>query len=331
MADTVRRNSFNQIISYTKLDGDISPYPKMELPAQKSTYSVDSFNKFIDTDIDEMLIPVEESNLTVINLNIISISNLVDTDETLVNDFNWSGEIVQLGFSYDVGSPSYYYIENEIYHKLPSSLIINLVAEKLGKPFFFKVGEDYEYSDDPDNQYRYLDYGQNQYIIYDDIGRSPNRMYERKSSGYLDSFRRGLDVILTDIIVGNNKVMDLDFIYDDSIIVDFQGESAEYFYGIEFGNDVSTRVEFKKRIDNKLRQTILRPESDLNYKFTRLVENMNPNIEFSLQLLYQNGETTNLPLDEFDSSASIGTVALGAINGNLITDTLKQIKIIVSI
>jgi hypothetical protein len=321
----VRRNSFNQIVSYTKLDTDSSEFEPVYLPAQKVSYSETSFNKFINTDVSELLIPIEDSNLSVIMLNTITINNTT-SDTTLKNDFKWSGEIVRIGYTYELSNVVFYYIENGMYHKLPNQLTINLVAEKLSKPLFFKIDEEYDYSDDLNDQYRFLDNGQNQYIIYDGIGNSPTKMYERKTIGYLDSFEKGLPVSLTDIVSDENMVMLLNFeLVKNTSLLDSQPP-----HHMEFGSDTSTNVRFKRRYDVSSRQMILKPGDDLNYKFTKQANGfdvLNQSYNYTLELYYNDGQIVNLELNNELSGGSIGTVVNDTISGEYITSELDLVKI----
>jgi hypothetical protein len=177
----VRRNTSNQIISYTLAQNSVEEYGLVKLPAVKEEFNRLDFERTITTNNSEFFVTVPNTDISIVLKNDrVAFPTLIETK------YKWNGEIVRIG---DVpGVSTYYYIEEGVYHKLAGNGIFNFLAEKLKKPLGFRVDNLYDYTT---NQ---IDYGQNQFSIYD------KQTYIKKSEAYLRLFEEGDDITPEDIM-----------------------------------------------------------------------------------------------------------------------------------
>lgn len=239
----VRRNTSNQIISYTLPPSSVEQYGLVKLPAVKEEFNREQFERTITTNNSEFFVTVPDTNISVISKNDrIAIPTIIDTK------YKWNGELVRIGDF--PGGSTYYYIEDGIYHKLTGNGTFNFIAEKLNKPLGFRVDNSYDYNT---NQ---LDYGQNQFAIYD------KQTYIRKSEAYLKSFEEGDDVTPEDIMINGVTTRQIQ-IFNNGDGTDEFG----IYTSLEVGGIASTRANWNLNKTVKKRDILASIGEDLEIRF----------------------------------------------------------------
>jgi len=239
----VRRNTSNQIISYTHAD-PLDEYVDVLKVAQRNIFDKGDFNRVIAENPTELLEPnpfFEHSILKIPHLNL----------GTFSRTFKWNGELIRIGNT--PGASGYYYIEDGKYHRMQGNGILNFVSEKLRGPLSYRTNDDYDYA-----TYVY-DYGQAQYSIYN------VHMYKRKTSGYKDSFTWGGFIHPIDVMP--------DGVHSRRIAL--KNELSDWHYGIipvvlssAVGGSTSTRAAWVLRKSVEERRMVTTIGGDIIIQFT---------------------------------------------------------------
>lgn len=181
----IRRNSSQQIISYTLPKSSTLQYGKEFLPGIKNNLNKKQYTSVINNDIEQFTQEITEFNIDTKKLNSVFFPS-ADIEAVLQEEpLKFNGELVRIGS----GPDAFYYIEdNKFYTFAPGhGYLLNIIAEKSGKPMTFRMNDKFDYSNDA---YKYwgtteIDNGQNQYKLYND------NTYTRASIAYLETNQYG--------------------------------------------------------------------------------------------------------------------------------------------
>jgi hypothetical protein len=312
----VRRNTSNQIISYTLPNDSINEYGYVRKMDTRSVFNSADFKTVVAKAPTTLVYPNPPSSISIITMP--SLIWPVPSDEVLfIAKYKWTGELVRIG-TLPSSISDFFYIEDGIYHKMEGNGILNLIAEKLGKPLWFRIGNLYHDSTST------IDFGQNQFSIYD------KQTYKRSTSAYVDSFFEGDVITPIDIMVPglfsreiriNNQLSDAVFtppIYGDVIHSGVRGVT-------------STRASwFNDKADNE-RDIITSIGDVITIQF-----NTKPGLwEYKMQLQYDGGPDVLVNVRDTSQIHTVLTTTetehMYDIPAYLITDKLKQINIILAI
>ena len=199
----IRRNTSGQIISYdipksgaarlstdvvVKNDnGKVYNYGTIKLAGVRNEYTKQEYFKAIDNDIEQFTRDVSTNKTAEINkLNAVSFAPIegIITEDS-VSNLKFTGEIVRVGSS----NTSFFYIEEGMFYTITGQGTLWFLAEKLKLPIGFRINDEYDYG----GKYKtalgeQLDYGQNQYALYD------VESYNRQSIAYVESNEYGGEI-----------------------------------------------------------------------------------------------------------------------------------------
>ena len=180
----VRRNTSNQIISYTLPEDSEKKHGYVRLVGQRNVFDMSDFNKVISNTPTVLVYPTPPIFSSIITIPSLIWPPLLEADVT-ISKYKWTGELVRVGSTPD---SEFYYIEDGIYHTMSGNGIMNLIAEKLGVPMWFRT--DNEHHDSTST----VDLGQNQFHVYNKY------TYNRNTTAYVDSFLPGPEITPINVI-----------------------------------------------------------------------------------------------------------------------------------
>ena len=183
----VRRNTSNQIISYTLPDGTEKKYGYVRMLGQRTAFDMIDFNKAVAKEPTVLMHPAPPIFSSILTMpSLIWPPVLIETP--LTNKYKWNGELVRVGSSSTTAK--FYYIEDGIYHTMRGNGIMNLIAEKLGKPMWFRTDNEHHDSNST------IDLGQEHFRVYNKY------TYNINTSAYVDSFLPGPEITPINVITG---------------------------------------------------------------------------------------------------------------------------------
>ena len=249
----IRRNTSGQIISYdipksgaarpstdvvVKNDnGKVYNYGTIKLAGVRNEYIKQEYFKAIDNDIEQFTRDVSTNKTAEINkLNAVSFAPIegIITEDS-VSNLKFTGEIVRVGSS----NTSFFYIEEGLFYTINGNDTLWFLAEKLKVPIGFRINDEYDYG----GKYKtalgeQLDYGQNQYALYD------VESYNRQSIAYVESNEYGGDIgkrkVLGDIA---DDVVMITY-YVDRELVGVKDGKEDTFQQIHVIGDEATKVSY---------------------------------------------------------------------------------------
>lgn len=306
----IRRNTSNQIISYTLPDDSINEYGQIRKVGQRTSFDNADFNRVILEKPTELVNPIPIFELSILKLPELDLGIFIEK-------YKWTGELVRIG---TLPESDFFYIEDGIYHTMEGNGIINLIAEKLGKPIFFRIGHKYHDASST------IDFGQNQYHIYDDV------TYNRTTSAYVDSFEEGEVITPIDVMIPGLFSREIRI---ENRLADAVFTSPSVFPNVNHSGVTgisSTRASWWLHNDDYERDIITSIGDVITMKF-----NTQPGPwEYQMQLQYEGGTDVSVHITD---TVQTHTVSSGGqytdhtydIPGYLITDKIKQINIILPI
>ena len=236
----IRRNTSNQIVSYTLPQNSVTQYGLVKIPAQKDALNKEQFENAIDTKNVEFTSTVPDLGLSILALNSISLPTFSAIR------YKWNGEIIRVGDF--PGGSSYYYIEDGIYHKLVGNGVFSFLAEKLKKPLGFRIDSSYDYDTNE------IDFGQNQFAIYE------NNTYSRQTEGYLDSFEEGEDITTSNIMLNGISAIQIR-------LINQYIDTTNPQLSIDVGGSNSTRARWSINPSVSIRDIIASVGDELKVRF----------------------------------------------------------------
>lgn len=255
----IRRNSSNQIISYTlpknKLkESSATQYGNVLIPAVKSQLNKIQFNRVMDNDIEQFTRTIDDIDIEVKSINSVSFPELeLDQieDET---PLAFNGELVRIGTT----PSTIFYIEEGKFYTFQQGHLWHIVAERLGKPMGFRIGDDFDYTSDKNKPGgAEIDRGMNQYSLYND------NTYKRRTIAYLETNKYGGALTRQKILGedGNDNVVYLPFHSE-------VGENA--FESMQVGGADSTLVQYWRHKGRKIREMFTSVNTELKVLFQKL-------------------------------------------------------------
>ena len=295
----IRRNTSNQIVSYTLPQNSVTQYGLVKIPAQKDALNKEQFENAIDTKNVEFTSTVPDLGLSILALNSISLPTFSAIR------YKWNGEIIRVGDF--PGGSSYYYIEDGIYHKLVGNGVFSFLAEKLKKPLAFRIDSSYDYDTNE------IDFGQNQFAIYE------NNTYSRQTEGYLDSFEEGEDITTSNIMLNGISAIQIR-------LINQYIDTTNPQLSIDAGGSNSTRARWLINPTISIRDIIASVGDELKVRFVFTTSSTNK--IFQLNLNY--GDTTTVVNigSGLVNRTENNTIHLFTIDGVYITPDLESITIL---
>ena len=249
----IRRNTSGQIISYdipksgaarpstdtvVKNDnGKVYNYGTIKLAGVRNEYIKQEYFKAIDNDIEQFTRDVSANKTAQINkLNAVSfapIEGIITSDS--VSNLKFTGEIVRVGSS----NTSFFYIEEGMFYTITGQGTLWFLAEKLKLPIGFRINDEYDYG----GKYKtalgeQLDYGQNQYSLYD------KESYNRQSIAYVESNEYGGEIDKRKVLGDIADDVVLITYYVDRELVGVKNGKADKFQQIHVVGDEATKVSY---------------------------------------------------------------------------------------
>jgi len=185
----IKRNTSNQIVSYTLDPNGVDEYGTVQLPSTRTSFNKNVYDKVVDIDIVDLINTSDVIPLTLVNGNFITLPSEFNLETPL--NLNWTGEIIK-------HLNEYYYIEDDVYYKLVEQdrdLMINIIAEKLGLPLLFKINEDYNYEAPND-----VDFGQLHPFI------SNENTWKTRTISYVYASDEGQNLNIDDVVQPRENV-----------------------------------------------------------------------------------------------------------------------------
>ena len=295
----IRRNTSNQIISYTLPQNSVTQYGLVKIPAQTDALNKEQFENAIDTKNVEFTSTVPDLGLSILALNSISLPTFSAIR------YKWNGELIRVGDF--PGNSRYYYIEDGIYHKLEGIGVFSFLAEKLKKPLAFRIDSSYDYDTNE------IDFGQNQFAIYE------NNTYSRQTEGYLDSFEEGEDITTSNIMLNGISAIQIQLLNQYS-------DTTNPQLSIDVGGSNSTRARWSINPSVSIRNIIASVDDELKVQF--VFTSSSTSKIFQLNLNY--GDTTTVVNigPGLVTRSENNTKHLFTIDGVYITPDLESITIL---
>jgi len=213
----VRRNTSNQIVSYTLPNNSVTQYGLVKLPAIKEELNKEQFERVINTTIEDFSIISPNTDIELFSLNDVLLPQRAAVvqaiSESIPFEFKFNGDIIRV-------SSDLYYVEEGVAYKLPNSnsnshgfpwkhiTALTLLSEKLDKPFLFRLN-----SEDEDGDFLEIDY---QYGEPRPV-QSWDKVFESKTDTYLNTFEIGPDFKLADL---SSDVKDVVVRFDFGDLID---------------------------------------------------------------------------------------------------------------
>jgi hypothetical protein len=224
----IRRNTSGQIISY-----DI---PKTGADRPSTDVVVRNDNGKVFNYGTVKLAGVRNESAEINKLNAVSFAPIegIITEDS-VSNLKFTGEIVRVGSS----NTSFFYIEEGMFYTITGQGTLWFLAEKLKLPIGFRINDEYDYG----GKYKtalgeQLDYGQNQYALYD------KESYNRQSIAYVESNEYGGEIdkrkVLGDIA---DDVVMITY-YVDRELVGVKDGKEDIFQQIHVVGDEATKVSY---------------------------------------------------------------------------------------
>ena len=191
----IRRNTSNQIVSYTLPQNSVTLYGLVKIPAQKDELNKEQFEKSIDSNVIQFEVTTPDLGLSAFELNsvVLRFTENIERPTEGSFKFKFNGDIIKV-------SNELYYVEDDVSYPLPKVTTSNigfpwqygpsltLLSEKLDKPFLFRTTDD-----DPDFPNLDYQYGEPR------PQTSWDSVFEVKSETYLQGLDPGFNFELTDI------------------------------------------------------------------------------------------------------------------------------------
>ena len=191
----IRRNTSNQIVSYTLPQNSVTQYGLVKIPAQKDELNKEQFEKSIDSNVIQFEVTTPDLGLSAFELNSVVLRFTENVERPVEGPFKFkfNGDIIKV-------SNELYYVEDDVSYPLPKVTTSNigfpwqygpsltLLSEKLDKPFLFRTTDD-----DPDFPNFDYQYGEPR------PQTSWDSVFEVKSETYLQGLEPGFNFELTDI------------------------------------------------------------------------------------------------------------------------------------
>ena len=273
----VKRNSSKQIISYTlpknkPKESSATQYGNVSIPAVKSQLNKIQFNRVIDNDIEQFTRPIGDIDINIKLLGATSFPSL-ELDQIEDNQpLQFNGELVRIGTT----PSTIFYIEEGKFYTFAQGHLWHIIAERLGKPMGFRVGDEYNYTS-PDNKPggQEIDRGMNQYSIYNDT------TYKRRTIAYLETNKYG-GVLNRQKILGDDGV-------DTVVYLPIHSEVGERAYNsMSVGGADSTLVSYWRHKGRPMREMFTSAGNELKVLFGKLpTEGDERQLRF--KLFYANG------------------------------------------
>ena len=323
----IRRNSSGQIVSYNiprggvdrpssntiirNDNGKVYKYGTLKLPGVRNEYLKQEFFKSIDNDIENYTRDVSVTKTAkVIKLNGVQFAQIdgIVTEDSKSN-LKFTGEIIRVGSK----NTSFFYIEEGKFYSVSGQGSLWFLAEKLGLPIGMRINDEYDYG----GKYKtalgeQLDYGQNQYSLYD------KESYSRKSIAYVESNEYGGELtkrtilgddIYNDVVwitwyldkaVGGDNVdsPDDDFFEQIHVIGD-EATKISWVHFLQGKNFVTTRTQIASTLNEDIYiKTIQEPGQDktarLDIEIHRWGNNKPEILRLSPTQTEEGGKTTSI-------------------------------------
>ena len=213
----VRRNTSNQIVSYTLPNNSVTQYGLVKLPAVKEELNKEQFEKVINTTIEDFSVVNPNTDVQVFSLNDVLLPQRAAVIQTISDtvpfEFKFNGDIIRV-------SDSLYYVEEGVAYKLPENnpgllgfpwkhgTALTLLSEKLDKPFLFRLN-----SEDEDGDFLELDYQYGEPRPTE----SWDKVFEVKSDTYLSGLEEGPNFKLADL---SNNIQNVVVRFDFGDLID---------------------------------------------------------------------------------------------------------------
>jgi hypothetical protein len=337
----ITRNLREQIVSYTlpqpkpaenTSDKTTSlTYGAVSLPATRNKFNGVEFFRTLDTDIETYTRKIDKVNIKTIKENSLGFPDRDGlTEEIEENRLNFSGEMIRVGS----GPTSYFYIEDGKFYTMNGGLF-SLLAEKLGKPLGMRINDDYDYTGEyKPAGFSMLDFGQNQYSIYN------KETYSRNSIAYVESNEYAGDL---------TKQMILGPATDEVVFLTWQTgmEELDKLSHIRVSGVDSTPVTYQHYINSRAlqRNSITSTDNDLQVTVTLGLSD-DKDTRFEFFLYYTDGtkkQIREVPTAAFTSPGVLAEKKAVAIttykipkedittkvevNGKIVKKTLYKIEI----
>lgn len=267
----IKRNSSQQIISYTLPKSSTLEYGKHLLEGVKNHLNKKEYNSVIDNDIEQFTQQITEFNIDTKKLNSVFFPS-ADIEAILEEEpLKFNGELVRIGS----GPSTIFYIEdNKFYTFAPGhGYLWHIIAEKLGKPMGFRMNDEFDYTNEMNFSAGVeLDHGQNQYKLYND------NTYSRTSIAYLETNQYGGEL---------TKEKVLGIAAEETLFLKWENlTTLDKFKRMQVLGKDCTPVHWNRRKSKTIRECFTSTEEDL--KVGVFFDNPLA-VSFSFKLFYKDG------------------------------------------